>query len=60
LLAHVQVVELPDGAATYHCSTPRLMPLTSIDPSLAIGFYCSNAGGCKGFDCCPWLLTVCF
>ncbi|WIA30487.1 hypothetical protein OEZ86_000571 [Tetradesmus obliquus] len=39
-----EVVALPEGAASYHCSTPRLMPLTSIDPSLAIGFYCSSAG----------------
>lgn len=31
-------------AATYHCDTLRLMPLASIDPSLAIGFYCRSAG----------------
>ncbi len=30
--------------ATYHCNTLRLMPLASIDPSLAIGFYCRSAG----------------
>lgn len=30
-------------AATYHCDTLRLMPLASIDPSLAIGFYCRSA-----------------
>ena len=29
---------------SYHCSTPQLMPVASIDPSLAIGFYCRSAG----------------
>jgi len=27
---------------TYHCSVPRVMPFENIDPSLAIGFYCSS------------------
>lgn len=30
--------------ATYHCKDVRAMPLASIDPSLAIGFYCRTAG----------------
>jgi len=25
--------------ATYHCGTPRLIPIRSIDPSFAVGFY---------------------
>ena len=29
---------------TYFCSTARAMPVDSIDPSLAIGFYCRNIG----------------
>ncbi|XP_020582696.1 cysteine protease ATG4B-like isoform X2 [Phalaenopsis equestris] len=28
--------------SSYHCSTVRSMPLDSIDPSLAIGFYCRD------------------
>ena len=31
-------------ASSYHCDRLRLMPLASIDPSLAIGFYCRSAG----------------
>lgn len=27
---------------TYHCSCPRLVEASSIDPSLAIGFYCQS------------------
>eukprot|EP00775_Hariotina_reticulata_P005095 gene5095-5336_t len=33
---------LPRDVATFHCSCPRLMPLSAIDPSLAIGFYCGS------------------
>ncbi|CAL8470403.1 g9945 [Coccomyxa elongata] len=29
---------------TYFCSALRLMPIANIDPSLAIGFYCSSSG----------------
>eukprot|EP00882_Tetradesmus_deserticola_P015920 GHRQ01016977.1.p1 GENE.GHRQ01016977.1~~GHRQ01016977.1.p1 ORF type:complete len:114 (-),score=4.31 GHRQ01016977.1:719-1060(-) len=62
-----QAVELPEGAATYHCSTPRLMPLTSIDPSLAIGFYCGSAseygvqaqGVTHKYACDCWCCTYC-
>ncbi|KAG1451346.1 hypothetical protein G6F56_008109 [Rhizopus delemar] len=28
--------------ATYHCSTPRKIRLSSIDPSMMVGFYCRN------------------
>jgi len=31
-----------DIVSTYHCSTPRLVPAASIDPSVAIGFFCKN------------------
>lgn len=27
---------------SYHCSTPRKIPLSTIDPSLALGFYCEK------------------
>ncbi|CAK9231407.1 unnamed protein product [Sphagnum troendelagicum] len=42
-----QVVRiLPDNlevdTSSYHCSNVRRMPLDSIDPSLAFGFYCHN------------------
>eukprot|EP00878_Enallax_costatus_P012442 GHUV01012993.1.p1 GENE.GHUV01012993.1~~GHUV01012993.1.p1 ORF type:complete len:390 (+),score=129.99 GHUV01012993.1:1071-2240(+) len=37
-----QMPVLPDDVATFHCCAPRLMPLTAIDPSLAIGFYCKG------------------
>lgn len=42
-----QVVEVsPDNTevetGSYHCSVVRQMPLSAIDPSLAIGFYCRN------------------
>ncbi|KAI9243475.1 hypothetical protein BY458DRAFT_123736 [Sporodiniella umbellata] len=29
--------------STYHCSTPRKIHLSSIDPSMMLGFYCRNA-----------------
>lgn len=35
---------LPTVAPTYFCHTPRAMPIASIDPSLAIGFYCGSLG----------------
>jgi cysteine protease ATG4 len=28
--------------SSYHCSIVRRIPLDSIDPSLALGFYCRN------------------
>jgi len=42
-----QVVEIsPDNmgvdTGSYHCSVVRQLPLSAIDPSLAIGFYCRN------------------
>lgn len=40
--AALQVPVLPGDAGSFHCSLPRLMPLTAIDPSLAIGFFCAN------------------
>jgi hypothetical protein len=40
-----RLAQLPDGIATYFCSTIRLMPAAAIDPSLALGFY---------FRCARW------
>jgi len=34
--------QLPAALPTYFCPTVRLMPIASMDPSLAIGFYCSS------------------
>jgi len=48
LLAALQVPVLPRDEGSFHCSLPRLMPLTAIDPSLAIGFFCGNTGECCG------------
>jgi len=31
-----------DFQDTYHCSVPQIMSFENIDPSLAIGFYCSS------------------
>nr|KYP38011.1 Cysteine protease ATG4 [Cajanus cajan] len=51
LLVHLkwfQVVNIngetqePNSTSSYHCSVMRHIPLDSIDPSLAIGFYCRN------------------
>jgi len=42
-LNNPQVAELPRDLSTFSCTTPRLMPLASIDPSLAIGLYCASA-----------------
>ena len=40
----VQIAALPEDMETYFCCTPRLMALSAIDPSLAIGFYCQGQG----------------
>ena len=32
---------------SYHCNNPNRMPMSGIDPSLALGFYCSDK---KDFD----------
>jgi hypothetical protein len=39
-----QMPLLPRDLGSFHCSLPRLMPLAAIDPSLAIGFFCADAG----------------
>eukprot|EP01114_Cavostelium_apophysatum_P005750 TRINITY_DN1691_c0_g1_i4.p1 TRINITY_DN1691_c0_g1~~TRINITY_DN1691_c0_g1_i4.p1 ORF type:complete len:365 (-),score=99.20 TRINITY_DN1691_c0_g1_i4:1301-2395(-) len=36
------IIEGEFSTQSYHCAIPRKMPLTSLDPSLAIGFYCKN------------------
>ena len=47
------VAELPQDLHTYFCNTLRLMPISSMDPSVAIGLHCKDpgegqGGGCKG------------
>lgn len=40
---------LPAAGASYFCGAgARLMPIASMDPSVAIGFYCRDAGGWVG------------
>lgn len=39
-----QVVEGSKGWGSYFCSSLRSMALSSIDPTLALGFYCANTG----------------
>jgi len=34
---------------SYHCSIPGKMPMENIDPSLALGFYCSSKTDFKNF-----------
>ncbi len=40
----MQVATVASDLESYFCSHLRLMPLSNIDPSLAIGFYCRSAG----------------
>lgn len=40
----MQVAPEASDLESYFCSHLRLMPLGTIDPSLAIGFYCGSAG----------------
>ncbi|EIE27123.1 peptidase C54 [Coccomyxa subellipsoidea C-169] len=54
-----EVQEVASEAAdldTYFCSSLRLMPLANIDPSLAIGFYCSSLSDFE--DLCGRLRTL--
>ncbi|KAJ3019090.1 UNVERIFIED_CONTAM: Cysteine protease atg4b [Siphonaria sp. JEL0065] len=44
-----QTIDLKDPAAystenleTYHCTTVRIVPISSLDPSMVFGFYCRN------------------
>ena len=46
----VQVVEGGKGWGSYFCSSSRSMALASIDPSLALGFYCASTGAAQA--CC--------
>lgn len=41
----LQVVTQDSELGTYFCDQLRYMPLANMDPSLALGFYCSGAGG---------------
>lgn len=38
------VLPLPTAASTYFCGAVRLMPMATMDPSLAIGFLCAGQG----------------
>lgn len=38
----IKVDKLDADTSSYHCNTVRHFPLDSIDPSLAIGFYCRD------------------
>lgn len=59
----VQAAKEAGDPSSYHCSSLRLMPLSSIDPSLAIGFFCKSAGNhLTLWNCCllqPCLLHDC-
>ncbi|KAI8620537.1 hypothetical protein BC830DRAFT_1059165 [Chytriomyces sp. MP71] len=46
-----QTVELKDPASytqedleSYHCPTVRIVPISTLDPSMVFGFYCRDAG----------------
>ncbi|GBF93456.1 cysteine protease [Raphidocelis subcapitata] len=39
-----EAAQLPRDLGSFSCSVPRLMPLSAVDPSLAIGFYCGAPG----------------
>lgn len=39
-----QFPHLPEDSQSFFCDTPRLLPITSMDPSVAIGFYCHTRG----------------
>lgn len=41
-VVNIKKDDLEADTSTYHCSVVRHIPLESIDPSLAIGFYCRN------------------
>ncbi|MCD7459847.1 Cysteine protease atg4a [Datura stramonium] len=38
----IKIDKLDVDTSSYHCNTVRHFPLDSIDPSLAIGFYCRD------------------
>lgn len=45
----IKVDNLEADISSYHCSNVRSMPLDSIDPSLAIGFYCRDKDDFEDF-----------
>eukprot|EP00877_Chromochloris_zofingiensis_P012489 jgi/Chrzof1/7494/Cz02g25290.t1 len=51
-----EAAELPQDLFSFFYHTPRLMPLPSIDPSIAIGFYCSTQDDFK--DLCGRLESL--
>lgn len=41
---YLQAACCDDDWQSFHCEVPRSMALASIDPSLALGFYCGSLG----------------
>ncbi|KAJ4834457.1 hypothetical protein Tsubulata_007911, partial [Turnera subulata] len=41
-VVNVKRDDLEADTSSYHCDVPRRIPLDSIDPSLALGFYCRD------------------
>ncbi|XP_057956893.1 cysteine protease ATG4-like isoform X2 [Malania oleifera] len=41
-VVHIKSDDLEADTSSYHCNVVRHIPLDSIDPSLAIGFYCRD------------------
>jgi cysteine protease ATG4 len=50
------VTSQPGDPSTYWCTTPRMMPLASVDPSLALGFYCGSLESAQ--DLCQRLAAL--
>ena len=48
---HEESQESSSDFSSYWCSRIRLMPIQSIDPSLAIGFYCRHRGAAPLCPC---------
>eukprot|EP00039_Didymoeca_costata_P032413 m.37728 g.37728 ORF g.37728 m.37728 type:complete len:162 (+) comp9343_c0_seq2:22-507(+) len=42
-------MDLKTNLKTYHCTAPRKIPFTGIDPSLALGFYCETEEDLNNF-----------
>ena len=53
--ARVQAACSDGDWASFRCEAPRTMPLASIDPSLALGFYCGSLGGWAAGWLARWL-----
>lgn len=51
LLLLQSAAALPEGSSSYFCDGVQLMPISSMDPSIAMGFYCQHAGEWVTEDC---------